>query len=132
MFTYIHLPLKLSNSKAQGELYVYTNKKNLAKKEGALTALLHLDMEHLGKMDVNITLQTHNNSVTTGFYIQEELISFLEQHMDELTDRLVGKGYTIKSYVTKYSKEKNIVDIMEEQVAGKTAPLSYQAFDMRT
>ena len=48
MFNYVQLPLKLSDSQAHGDLYVYTNKKNMARKDGMLTAFLHLDMDHLG------------------------------------------------------------------------------------
>ena len=54
MFPYVQLPLSLSGSEAHGELYVYTNKKNLAKENGAVSALLHLDMEHLGTIGGNI------------------------------------------------------------------------------
>lgn len=57
MFTYVQLPLKMANQNAHGDLYVYTNKKNLAKKEGKVTALLHLDMEHLGPMDIYVSMQ---------------------------------------------------------------------------
>lgn len=58
MFNYVQLPLKLSDSQAHGDLYVYTNKKNMARKDGMLTAFLHLDMDHLGSLDVSIALQT--------------------------------------------------------------------------
>ena len=38
MFTYIQLPLKLAGNNAHGDLYVYTNKKNLAAKDGSVSA----------------------------------------------------------------------------------------------
>ena len=46
-FTYVQVPLKMSNQNANGDLYVYTNKKNLAAKNGSVSAFLHLDMDHL-------------------------------------------------------------------------------------
>jgi hypothetical protein len=47
MYTYIQLPLKMSNKTANGELYVFTNKRSLVKENGAVSALLHLNMENL-------------------------------------------------------------------------------------
>ena len=43
VYTYVQLPLKLSGQNASGDLYVYTNKKNLNDPEAELTAFLHLD-----------------------------------------------------------------------------------------
>ena len=48
-YAYIQLPLHLRQGEHKtGELFVYTNKKNLAGRDGRVSALLHLDMEHLG------------------------------------------------------------------------------------
>ena len=41
VYTYVQLPLKLSGQNASGDLYVYTNKKNLNDPEAELTAFLH-------------------------------------------------------------------------------------------
>ena len=54
VYTYVQLPLKLSGQNASGDLYVYTNKKNLNDPEAELTAFLHLDLENLGSTDVSI------------------------------------------------------------------------------
>ena len=43
--------------KDDGELYVYTNKKNLADNDGNVSAFLHLDMDHLGPVDVYVAMQ---------------------------------------------------------------------------
>ena len=132
MFQYVQLPLKLSGSQAQGELYVYTNKRNLAKKEGMLTAILHLDMEYLGNVDVNITLDTNTEQVTTRFYMEEETVTLLEEHMEELTERLMKKGYQSQSYFEKRESEKTVFERIEDQARGMSTPLVYQNFDMRT
>lgn len=132
MFQYVQLPLKLSGSQAQGELYVYTNKRNLAKKDGMLTAILHLDMEYLGNMDINIALNTNTQQVTTRFYIEEESVALLEEHMEELTERLVKKGYQTQTYFEKRESEKTVFERIEDQAKGMPAPLVYQNFDMRT
>lgn len=93
MFTYIQLPLKFSNQQAHGDLYVYTKKKAKGRAEEGLSALLHLDMEHLGSVDVMIRMM--GQRVTTNFTLEtEELLDFIEQHMDLLEERLENKGYS--------------------------------------
>ncbi len=132
MYNYIQLPLKLTNSQAHGDLYVYTNKRSLAKREGVLTAFLHLDMDNLGGVDVSISLQTEKNEVMTKFYLEEDALSLLEEHIDELTQRLTKKGYNCKHMIQQRDEEKTVMQRIEEQVAGKSAALSYQTFDIRT
>ena len=132
VFQYVQLPLKLSENNANGELYVFTNKRNLAKRDGTVTALLHLDMEHLGKLDVHVAMQLETSQVTTRFAVQEELLNFLEPHMEALTQRLKDKGYTCYTSCEIGTEEKSVIDYVEEQMAGTTVPLMYQAFDMRT
>lgn len=131
MFNYVQLPLKLSNSQAHGDLYVYTNKKNMAHRDGMLTAFLHLDMDHLGALDVSISLQTEKNQVTTKFYLDEDSITLVEEHIDELAQRLLKKGYQCKNMVLEKEDDKTVLERMEEQVAGGSAVLSYQTFDTR-
>ena len=60
VYTYVQLPLKLSGQNASGDLYVYTNKKNLNDPEAELTAFLHLDLENLGSTDVSIRMKDKN------------------------------------------------------------------------
>ena len=73
-YTYVQLPLKLQNGDAHGDLYVYTNKRSLASKDGQISALLHLDMEHLGPVDVYVAMQGDN--VNTRFYVMDEMLDF--------------------------------------------------------
>ncbi len=99
MYAYIQLPLKLAESNAHGELYVYSNKKHLAGNDGEVTALLHLDMEHLGPVDVYVRMKESN--VSTNFYIaDEEMLDFLYEHMDMLTERLAKRGYQMTYHLT--------------------------------
>jgi len=94
MYAYVQLPIKLSEGKAHGELYVYSNKKHLASKDGEVSALLHLDMEHLGAVDVHVKLKDSN--VSTQFFLEdEEMLDFLYEHMDMLTERLKKRGYNM-------------------------------------
>lgn len=99
MYAYIQLPLKLSESNAHGELYVYSNKKHLASKDGEVSALLHLDMEHLGPVDVYVKLKDSN--VSTRFYLQDdEMLDFIYEHMELLTARLEKRGYQMTYHLT--------------------------------
>ena len=91
-YTYVQLPLRLQHGETHGDLYVYTNKRNLAAKDGQISALLHLDMEHLGPVDVYVAMQAER--VNTRFYVRDdEMLDFLEAHMDLLTSRLQKRGY---------------------------------------
>lgn len=131
IFNYVQLPLKLGNSQAHGDLYVYTNKKNMARKDGLLTAFLHLDMDHLGALDVSISLQNERNQVTAKFYLDEDSIALVEGHIDELAQRLSKKGYQCKSMILEKEEDKTVLQRMEEQVAGGNAVLGYRTFDTR-
>ncbi len=111
---YVQLPLKMAGEDANGELYVYTKKKNLSDNNGNFSALLHLDMEHLGPMDVYVTMKDYTK-VNTNFYLQtEELLDFIESHIDELTKRLTDKGYDTSARVTKKDPHGPIVPITDE------------------
>ena len=130
MHAYIQLPLKMANQNAHGELYVFTNKKNLTKQDGKVTALLHLDMEHLGKMDVYVALE--DKKVSTNFYLEkEEYLDFLETNMDMLNARLQNRGYecSIKTSL-RNEEEESVMNIIEKQ-QGQSTLLSTQAFDVR-
>lgn len=99
MYAYIQLPFKLSESNAHGELYVYSNKRNLAQKEGEVSALLHLDMEHLGPVDVYVQMKESN--VSTRFYLQDdEMLDFINDHIHILTQRLEKRGYHMSCQMT--------------------------------
>ena len=92
MYAYVQLPLKLSESNAHGELYVYSNKRHLASNDGEVSALLHLDMDNLGPVDVYVKMKESN--VSTNFTLQDDaMLDFLYEHMDMLTSRLEKRGY---------------------------------------
>ncbi len=94
MYAYVQLPLKLSENNAHGELYVYSNKRHLAQQDGEFSALLHLDMEHLGPVDVYVKMK--ETKVNTQFFLRDDdLLDFLYEHMDLLTSRLEKRGYSM-------------------------------------
>lgn len=129
LYTYVQLPLKLQNQNAHSDLYVYTNKKNLRQKEGALTALLHLDMDHLGATDIFVKLL--GASVQTEFYFQDEIsCRLISQCSDELIKRLEEKGYSCEVKVENRRKKQDFVqDFLErENPPGK---LQRYSFDVK-
>jgi len=112
MFTYVQLPLKLQGQEANGELYVYTNKKNLAKKDGEVSALLHLDMEHLGSVDVHVAMK--DNAVSTKFYLRDDsALDLIAENIDILNERLNKRGYSMSASFIKKGEEES-ENVMEE------------------
>ena len=134
MFTYVQLPLKMGKFNAHGDLYVYTNKRNLAKKDGQVSALLHLDMEHLGQMDVYVAMA--NQKVSTKFYLQdEETIDFLAAHIDKLDASLAKRGHQMHSeLIQKEHPEKEtavIEEILKENRNVMSTGVAAYSFDMK-
>ncbi|MBQ9142511.1 MAG: flagellar hook-length control protein FliK [Lachnospiraceae bacterium] len=106
MYAYVQLPIKLSEGNAHGELYVYSNKKHLASNDGEVSALLHLDMEHLGPVDVHVKLK--DTKVSTQFFLKDEdMLDFLYEHMDMLTERLKKRGYDMTYRMTVRGETEN-------------------------
>ena len=135
MFTYVQLPLKMSGNEAHGDLYVYTNKKSLANKDGNVTALLHLDMEHLGPMDVYVTMNTSQNKVNTNFTLKDEAaLDLIAEHIHILDERLEKRGYSMKAnFNLKDEDEPEETNVMEEIIkqSKNISVLSRTSFDMR-
>lgn len=132
IYTYVQLPLRLQQGDAHGDLYVYTNKKHLASKEGKISALLHLDMEHLGTVDVYVSML--NDKVNTKFYLQDdEMLDFLTEHMDILTQRLAKRGYQCSCEMQlRQQGEEAVNDIRTLLQREKQVAIAEYAFDVRT
>lgn len=134
VFTYIQLPLKMAGNHAHGDLYVYTNKKHLAAKDGNVSALLHLDMEHLGPLDVYVTMQ--NQKVNTNFTLSDDsAMDLIEQHIGLLDERLARRGYALKAQfqIKETEEDKAGEGIMQAILAQdkNISVLSRTSFDMR-
>ena len=130
MFPYVQLPLSLSGSEAHGELYVYTNKKNLAKENGTVSALLHLDMEHLGTVDVMVRMNSEQHVNTNFMVASEEVLDLIEAHLDELTARLNKRGYHMETSCSLQEEDNSVMDKMIEQDR-PISVISTTAFDAR-
>lgn len=134
MYTYMQLPLKMQNGEKNGELYVFTNKRSLAEKDGEVSALLHLTMEHLGPLDVYVKM--NQGKVSTEFTVEkEETLLFLEKNMSILTDRLQKRGYDISCKMKVKDEagepENPVERLLTEKQNGVVSAHAQYAFDVR-
>lgn len=129
-YTYVQIPLKMSGQNASGELYVYTNKKNLSEDNEELTAFLHLDMDHLGSTDVSLRLQ--GKDISTRFYFDnDESFDLVQQYLPILEEKLAKKGYRCNLSVVNEAKNVNFVEdfLKKDQPSG--GMVHRYSFDMR-
>lgn len=129
-FNYVQIPLKLSGQNATGELYVYSNKKSLARSDGNVSALLHLDMDHLGPVDVHVTLNEQNN-VKTRFYLKDDAaLDLISENIDILNKRLEKRGYRMDSeFINKNEGSSVISEILSD--TRNISVISTTSFDAR-
>lgn len=130
MFTYVQLPLKLQEQNANGELFVYTNKKSLARKDGNVSALLHLDMEHLGSLDVYVSLN-NNQKVSTKFYLADDsALDMIAQNIHILNERLERRGYSMSAEFINREEKTNVMEEILKQDKNISVLAGY-SFDAR-
>lgn len=95
----VQVPLKNIGEHGEGELYVYRRNKGREGEDDTVKAFLHLDMEHLGALDIYVTLK--GSSVSTNFKVEDEsVLDFLDANMEQLTKRLNDDGYNVSVSVT--------------------------------
>lgn len=130
VYTYVQLPLKLSGQNASGDLYVYTNKKNLNDPEAELTAFLHLDLDNLGSTDVSMRMKDKN--VKTNFYIADDAsYDLIEKHLPVLEKRLAQKGYRCSITMSKEEKKVEFVEDFLQRDMPQAGTLHRYSFDVR-
>ena len=132
MFQYVQLPLKFAESHANGELYVYGNGKKLSLEDGNVSALLHLDMEHLGTVDIHVEMNPEKQ-VKTNFYFEDEaMLDFIYEHIDMLNERLKKRGYgPVTNVQLKDDTTKTPVSEIFEKKDETPVLLMAQSFDAR-
>ena len=132
MYSFVQLPLKLQGDNAHGDLYVYRNrKKSMAEEDGTTSAVLHLDMDNLGPLDVYIKLK--DKDVTTNFFLADDAaMDLIEAHVDELEARIMKRGYNVK-ITTGLKEDMKSNPAVDEflQVATEHTPVFAGAFDAR-
>ena len=133
MFNYIQLPLKMAEQDAHGELYVYSNGRKKFEPGESVSAILHLDMDNLGPLDVYVRMK--NNDVKTNFYVaDEETIDLIAEHIDILNERLNKRGYSMEAHMhlhTDMDTESEDAAVSEMLNIKQRPVISMQAFDAR-
>ncbi len=128
-YTYAQLPLKLRGQNAHSDLYVYTNKKSLREKGGELSALLHLDLDHLGSTDIFVKLK--GTAVQADFYLENDAsYRLIFGNTGQLVERLQERGYQCEVKVENRPRQQDFVeDFLEhDKPSGK---LHRYSFDVK-
>ena len=126
---YVQLPLRMAGQETTGDLYVYANKKGLTK-EDSISAFLHLDMEHLGPVDVYVAMQ--NRKVNTHFYLQDDaMIDFIQAHIHLLNERLSQKGYQMQTEVSQKDTPSKVMEEMRKDQEEESVCINQYSFDVR-
>lgn len=130
IFNYLPLPIQFKNQDAHCDLYILNKKKGLNDHCNNLTVLLHLDMEHLGSLNIHLSM---NNKLISGkFYIEDlSSVQLISTHMDILVDNLREKGYNfVPEVMNSYEKPNFITDFIKSEL--KDNDFSRYTFDVRT
>ncbi len=131
-FAYMQLPLKLQNQNAHGDLYVYTKKDKLKQDPQKLSLMLHLEMDHLGT--VNIRLEKDHQNIKADFHLdQEASLHLIERNTHLLQDSLAEKGYTCQIQVQPLTrKEAPVQDFLNAKVTPSAShEMKRFSFDIR-
>lgn len=98
MYVYAQIPVKTQSSEMNSDLFVYMNKKAMKDAKEEVSALLHLDMEHLGATDVHVSL--HGSTVHTRFYVEDEISArIIDEHMTMLEKAINENGLSLTNEV---------------------------------
>ena len=125
LMNYVQIPLKLNGQQMHSDLYVFANKNSRNMEKDSFSALLHLDMDELGAMDIHVELKRKN--VDVHFYLSEAMIvDFILAHAEKLEERLTTAGYITNIQAEQSEKTNNVIDhIMEEK---NLTPASMQKY----
>lgn len=129
IYPYVEIPVKLEDSRTEAGLYVYSKEKGKNIDPENCTALLHIDMPHLGLLDIRLGLSGRQLGMI--FSADEEPMRFLESEIDELVDTLVKKDYTVtpKFEVRGESDSENAGDTRGTEASDEGSSEDKQTFD---
>lgn len=131
MFQYVQLPLQMAGQKATGDLYVYRNKNKKISEDGSVSAILHLDMDNLGPLDVYVKMK--DMKVTTNFYVADDsVLDLINNNIHILNERLEKRGYSLNANLMLHGEDGGENDALDELLAVSRTPLlSTNSFDAR-
>ena len=131
IFQYVQLPLQMSGQEAHGDLYVYRNKNKRVSEDGSVSAVLHLDMDNLGPVDVFVKMK--ENKVSTNFYVMDEsVLDLINDNIHILNERLEKRGYTMQVKMMLHDdKDEGDMAVNEMFDVNKMSVISTASFDAR-
>ena len=128
-FSYFQIPLRLQEENAHGDLYVMTKKGALKNHPDKLSVLLHLEMEHLGELDIHI--KRDNSYIETKFFVEDKKTRrLLETNIELLRDAMNEQGY---SFTSEFSTKEKDIDIVKDFIAQDKpiGDMKRYSFDLR-
>lgn len=131
-FSCFQLPLKLPSQDAHGDLYVYTQKEKLKQHPEKNSVLLHLDMEHLGQIDIRI--ERNKNDVITNFSLNDDAsVNLFRTNADMLKNGLNSQGYACQIQIQqKETPSPTMDDFINTKVnTHATTEMKRFSFDIR-
>ena len=131
-FSYMQLPLKLQNQDAHADLYVYTQKEKIKANPDKLHVLLHLDLEHLGTIDIYIDKNKHD--INTKFLLSDKnAADLIKTNSDMLKNALNQQGYSCFVQVGEAETSTSTVDefINTKINTSATSTMKRFSFDIR-
>ena len=131
MFQYVQLPLQMAGQNVHGDLFVYRNKHRKMSEDGSVSAVLHLDMEHLGPLDVYVKMK--DLKVSTNFYVADEsILDLINDNIHILNERLEKRGYSMSVKMMLHDEMDGQDAAVDEMLdVMKTPVLSTASFDAR-
>ncbi len=131
-FSYFQLPLKLPSQDAHGDLYVYTKKERLRQNPNKTSVLLHLDMEHLGMVDIKI--DKNMQEIKADFSVNDQdSVQLLDVNSSMLKDALNLLGYQCQIKIQQREQPSPTVDdfINTKVNTHATTEMKRFSFDIR-
>lgn len=129
LLSYVQLPVQFKDKDIHGDFYVYNKIKASKEYKDGLSALLHLELSNIGQVDIHIKMML--NHIQATFCLKEdEAGKIIAEHLPELINALLKKGYHLQARVEKTAKSDNLL----EDVLGIAQPsvsLQRYSFDIR-
>lgn len=132
MFSYVQLPLRLPSQETHGDLYVYSKKEQLKQSPDKNSVLLHLNMEHLGMVDIKIDRNKYQ--LKTDFSLDDaKSAALLKTNTHLLSDALESLGYQCSIHIKEQDTPSPTVDdfINTKVNTRATSEMKRFTFDIR-
>lgn len=131
LYQYVQVPVRLHGQNVNSELFVYRNSNASKDSDDAFTAFLRFGLDHLGDVDISVTMQQKN--VSCDWVLSDpSSIDIISENMHLLTRRLEEKGYHCNMQVVESTHARaNFIDTILEAETSAGSALHRYSFDVR-